>query len=76
MYSGIIQNMVGFSPVDNATSHGFAAIQVLLLLPITIIAAISSEGDDDDDHDLLGFWTFDVAGWETVVASSVVPTLS
>ena len=76
MYSGVIRNIVGFVPVDNATSDGFAAIQVLLLLPIMVIAAMSSEGYDDDDHDMFGFWTFNVAGWETVVASSVVPTLS
>ena len=34
-------------PVDNATSDDFAAIQVLLLLPIMVIAAMSSEGYDD-----------------------------
>ena len=50
MYSGVIRNIVGFVPVDNATSDGFAAIQVLLLL-----AAMSSEGYDDDDHDMFGF---------------------
>ena len=76
MYLGVIRNIVGFVLVDNATSDGFVAIQVLLLLPIMVIAAMSSEGYDDDDHDMFGFWTFDVAGWETVVASSVVPTLS
>ena len=47
MYSGVIGNIVGFVPVDNATSDGFAAIQVLLLLPIMVIAAMSSEGYDD-----------------------------